>query len=718
MSALPETPVPSTGSQIASTRPEKSLPSVQKLLSLAEFVVGGAIVIGYNVFDVIPNEVPILTVLCLISFRLRDGSWTAMGLGWPRSWRRAVVIALAAAGFWWFKGRSTSTVLTERDSVVVADFSNTTGDPVFDDTLKQALGVSLRQSPFLNVLSDEKVASTLQLMTRAPNTPLSANVASELCERSGSKAFIAGSIASLGSEFVVGLKAVNCHTGDVLAQEQATAASKEKVLEALGTAATKLRSELGESLASVQKFDVPLAQETTPSLEALKAFSLGRKTSAEKGSAAAVPYFQRAVDLDPNFASAYGGLGIMYGNLGQTSRQIEYLTKAFQLRDHASEREKLHISSSYYQNVTGEQEKAVETFQEWIDSYPRDPIPYTNLSSTYDILGQFDKALDASREAVPLEPSNVIGIENLAAAYTLLNRFDEARSAVNDALKQKLDDDTLRMEMYSLAFMTGNTREMSEDASWFEGKPDFQHEILGAEADTEAYYGHLKKARELTRRATDAAVRVENKDSAALWQDAAALREGFFGNSAEARQDATAALNLAPETRDVIAEAAYVFAETGDSARANSLAQDLTKRYPLDTLVRSYWLPTIQAEIALSQKNSGHAFELLQTVSPLDYSVASNACLIPIYARGQAYLAGQQGSAAAAEFQKLLDHRGVVGNCSTGALAHLGVARAEALAGDSAKARTAYQDFFSLWKDADSDIPILHDAKSEFDKLK
>jgi len=640
-----------------------------------------------------------------------------------RSWialagSAVAILILAAGAFWWFKGRTKPVVLTDRDTVVVADFSNSTGDPVFDDTLKQALTVSLRQSPFLNVLSDEKVASTLQMMTRPANAPLTSIVASELCERAGSKAFIAGSIAGLGSEFVIGLKAVNCHTGDVLAQEQATAASKEKVLGALGEAATKLRGELGESLSSVQKFDVPLAQETTPSLEALKAYSLGRKTSQEKGSAAAVPYFQHAVDLDPNFASAYAGLGIMYNNLGQPSRSAEYLTKAFQIREHASEREKLHISSSYYQNVTGEQEKAVEAFQEWIDSYPRDSIPYTNLSGTYSILGQFDKALETAQESIRLEPLNVISIENLAAAYTNLNRFDEARSALKDALAHKLDDDTLRVSLYGLGFISGDLRRMADQVSWFEGKPELQHEILGAEADTEAYYGHLQKARDFTRRAVDAASRIGNKDSAGLWQDAAAIREGFFGNSSEAKQNAAAALNIAPATRDVIAESAFVFAETGDSARANSLGQDLAKRFPFDTMVRSYWLPAIQAEIALSQKNSARALELLQTVSPLDFAGVSVSCVIPVFTRGETDLAGQHGSAAAAEFQKILDHRGFVQNCSTGALAHVGVARAEALAGDSAKARAAYQDFFTLWKDADPDIPILREAKSEFDKLK
>ncbi|MGC1685742.1 MAG: protein kinase [Candidatus Acidiferrales bacterium] len=628
------------------------------------------------------------------------------------------LLILVVGAFWWFKGRTKPVILTDRDTVVVADFTNSTGDPVFDDTLKQALTVSLRQSPFLNVLSDEKVAATLQLMTKAANTPLTSSVASELCERASSKAFIEGSIAGLGSTFVVGLKAVNCHTGDVLAQEQATAANKEKVLDALGEAATKLRAELGESLSSVQKFDVPLAQETTPSLEALKAYSISRKAAAEKGSAAAVPYLQRAVELDPNFASAYNGLGIMYSNLGQPSRAAEFLTKAFQLREHASEREKLHITSTYYQLVTGEQEKAAETFQEWIESYPRDGVAYTNLASTYTILAQYDKALDVARQSDQLVPGNVITAENLASAYLALNRFEDARKTLNDALTRKLDDDTLRIELYGLAFLTGDAKLTAEQISWFEAKPELQHEILGAEADTEAFYGHLEEARDLTRRATEAATRAGNKDSAGLWQGAAALREAYFGNFSEARQNAAAALSLAPEARDAMASTAFVYAVIGDTARAESLVQDLTKRFPLDTIAQSYWLPTIQAQQAYSKKNTSRALELLQTVAPLDLSGITISCMPPIYLRGQSYLANQQGSAASAEFQKILDHRGLVQNCSTGALSHVGVARAEALAGDSTKARAAYQDFFTLWKDADPDIPILRDAKAEFDKLK
>ena len=641
----------------------------------------------------------------------------------PRSRVTAVIAAVAlvavvAAAFWWFRGRNKPTVLTERDTVLVADFANSTSDPVFDDTLKQALGVSLRQSPFLNVLSDDKVTSTLRMMTKPANTPLTPDIARELCQRAESKAYVSGTIASIGNEFIVGLKAVNCHTGDILAEEQERAAGKEKVLDALGTAATKLRSELGESLSSVQKFDVPLAQETTPSLEALKAFTLGRKTEREKGASSALPYFLRAVELDPNFASAYGGIGIMYGNLGQPDRASTYLTKAFELRDRASELEKFHIASSYYGAVTGELEKAAETYQEWIQSYPRDAIPYNNLGVIYFQLGQPDKALDVARESVDLDPNNVIDLESLSDSLMVLNRLDESRKPLDEAVAKKLDDDGIHLQFYEIDFLQGDARGMAEQLSWFDGKPDLEHERWAFQSDTEAYSGHIQRSRELTKRAIDAALRTDNKESAAFWQDNGAIREAEFGYSAEARQNAAASLNLGGTDRPVAEEAALAFATAGDSAHAESTAQGLTKRFTSDTLVKSLWVPMIEAQIAIDQENPARAIELLQAASPIELSVSSggagiNSCMYPVYVRGQAYLSAKQGTAAAAEFQKIIDHRGLVENCPTGALAHLGLARAYVLAGDNAKAHAAYNDFLTLWKDADPDIPILKDAKAE-----
>jgi serine/threonine protein kinase len=629
-----------------------------------------------------------------------------------------VVIAAGAAGYY-YTHRPTPK-LTEKDTIVVGDFANSTGDAVFDDALKQALSVSLRQSPFLNVLSDEKVAATLKLMTKPVNTPLTPEVARELCQRADSKAYIAGSIANLGSQFVVGLKAVNCLNGDTLAQEQATASGKEKVLDVLGEAAGKLRGQLGESLASVKKFDAPLAQETTPSLEALKTYGIARKIEGEKGSAAALPFFQHAIDLDPNFASAIEGVGIMYGNVGQPTRGNEYLSKAFGLRDRASEREKLHITSMYYMATTGELDKGVETFREWAENYPRDDTAFTNLSALYGSEGKMEQGVEQARAGLRLNPDNVIAAENLLTGLVGLGRFDEARQVYQQAMARKLDDDTLHVVLYGLVFVERNPKGMAEQAAWFEGRPELQHEILALEADTEAYAGHVAKARELTRHAIDAAVRADNKESAAVWQLLSAWREAAFGNIEEAKREATAGLALAPDSRDVRQLSALVLARTGEPVKARAVAQELAKRYPLHSLVQGYWLPTIQAQLALNAKDAAGAITQLRNPTNFEYSFTvssgNNSCLYSVYLRGEAYLAaGQEG--AAAEFQKIIDHPGVVWNCATGALAHLELGRAYALAGDKAKARAAYQDFLTLWEDADADVPVLKEAKAEFGKL-
>jgi len=638
-------------------------------------------------------------------------------LGWMVA-ASAVVIAAGVAGYYYTHRPAPK--LTEKDTIVVGDFANSTGDAVFDDALKQALSVSLRQSPFLNVLSDEKVAATLKLMMRPVNTPLTPDVARELCQRADSKAYIAGSIASLGNQYVVGLKAVNCVNGDTLAQEQATAAGKEKVLDVLGEAAGKLRGQLGESLASVQKFDAPLAQETTPSLEALKTYGIARKVEREKGSAAALPFFQHAIDLDPNFASAIEGVGIMYGNVGQPTRGNEYLTKAFGLRDRASEREKLHITSMYYMATTGELDKGVETFREWEENYPRDDTAFTNLSALYALEGKMEQGVEQARQGLRLNPDNVIAAENLFAGLVTLGRFDEARQVYQQAIARKLDDDTLHYVLYGLEFIEKNPKGMAEQAAWFEGRPELLHEILALESDTEAYAGHVAKAREVTRHAIEAAVRSDNKESAAVWELLSAWREAAFGNLEEAKREATAGLALAPESRDALQLAAVVLARTGQSAKARAMAQELAKRYPLHSMVQSYWLPTIQAQLALNAKDAAGAITQLRSATNSEYgftvSNGNSSCLYSVYLRGEAYLTARQ-EGAAAEFQKIIDHPGLVWNCATGALAHLELGRAYALAGDKAKARAAYQDFLTLWKDADSDVPVLKEAKAEFGKL-
>jgi len=557
-------------------------------------------------------------------------------------------------------------------------------------------------------------------MTQPPNTRLTPDVARELCQRVNSKAYIGGSIANIGNQYVIGLKAVNCLSGDVLAQEQATAAGKEKVLDALGEAAAKLRAQLGESLASVQRFDAPLQQETTSSLEALKAYSLGQKAMDEKGSAAALPFHRRAMELDPNFASAIEVVGIMYGNLGQSDRANEYLTKAFNLRDRTSEREKLLITSQYYHLVTGELDKAAETYREWEESYPRDYVAPLNFGNLYAVEGRYEPGVEQTQKALRLNPDSVIGYENLAQASLALNRLDDARKTYDEAMGRKLDDDILHLVRYGVAFLQSEAKVRSEQAAWFADRPEVENEMLSLEAETEGYAGHLNKARELTRRAVDSALRADSKGGASIWELEGAFREEIFGEP-DARERAIAGMNITPDSPEAQEFGALVLAGSGDTKRAESLMQELQKRFQFHTMVQSFWLPTIRAQVALVNQQPQQAIDILQAALPVELgeslSTQGPPCLYPVYMRAEAYLAAGQGSAAAAEFQKLIDHRGITWSCTTGALARLGLGRAYALAGDKTKAQAAYQDFFALWKDADPDIPILKEAKSEYAKL-
>jgi serine/threonine protein kinase/tetratricopeptide (TPR) repeat protein len=642
-----------------------------------------------------------------------------------------LTVALFVAGGLYYRSRPQGQRLTDKDTIVLADFSNSTGDPIFDDTLKTALTVSLRQSPFLNVLSDSEVTKTLQLMTRPVDTKLTPEVARELCQRAGSKAYIAGSIGGMGSEFVLGLKAVKCQSGDTLAQKQVTAASKEKVLDALGDAASKLRGELGESLATVQKFDVPLVQATTSSLEGLKAYSLGLKNYNTKDTAAASPYFQRAIQLDPNFAMGYNAMGRNYVALSEPERGSEYFAKAFQLREHASEHEKLKITGDYYWNVTGELDKAAQLYQEEAESCPREASAYGSLGSVLALQGHHEKAAEITRQAVSLAPDQVANYANLANHTLALQRFDETRQIIHEAQARRLDDELLHLSLYALAYLGTDFRAMVEQQQWFEGKPEYEHWGLALASDSAAHDGHVIKAAELTKRAVDSATRADDKENGALYLTNAALQQAAYGDAGEARRSAAEALKLAPASQGIEAEAALASAMAGDTPRAESLAQDLEKHFPLDTQIQSLWLPAIQAQLALGKKSPASALTALEPASRIELAqipfLNNISCLYHVYIRGEAYLAAGQASAAAAEFQKIIDHSGIVWNCWTGALAHLGVARADALQArtsqgadaDAARVRAlaAYKDFLTLWKDADPDIPILQEAKAEYAKL-
>jgi tetratricopeptide (TPR) repeat protein/predicted Ser/Thr protein kinase len=644
-----------------------------------------------------------------------------------------VLVALVAGGFYYYRSRQRAAhVLTEKDTIVLADFANSTGDAVFDDTLKTALSVSLNQSPFLNVLSENKVAATLKLMSRPAGTKLTPEVTRELCQRAGSKAYIAGSIASLGSQYVMGLKAVNCQSGDPLAEQQVTAAGKEKVLDALGEAASKLRTELGESLATVQKLDVPLEQATTTSLEALQAYSLGEKAYREKNVVAALPYHQRAIQLDPRFALGYNAVGSDYLSLGEQGRASEYFSKGFDLKERASERERLKITAGYYSYVTGELEKGEQACQEWVAIYPRDYRAHLDLGNAYLFQGQYEKAAAAYHESLLLVPDNVALYENLVYALLALQRFDQARQLIREAQASNLDGYTLHMELYALAFFANDSRTMGAEERWFAGQPDLVSNIgLSLASDSEAYAGHAAKARELTKRSIDSATRADSKETGAVLQAIAAQREAASGNAADAKQQAARSLKLVPNSQAVEVEAALAFAMAGDVVRAESLAQDLNRRFPLNTQMQSLWLPAIQAQLALNRKNPAQAISDLQAAAPIELGTIpflnNVSCLYHTYIRGEAYLAAGQGKEAAAEFQKIIDHSGIVWNCWTGALARLGVARANALQArsssgadaDLARSRAlgAYKEFFVIWKDADSDIPVLKQARAEFARL-
>ena len=628
-----------------------------------------------------------------------------------------VVIALVVGGWLFFSRKAHA--LTDRDTVVLADFTNTTGDPVFDGALRQGLAVQLQQSPFMSLISEDSIQRTLRQMGQPSDAKITPQTAREICQRTASAAVLQGSIAKLGSQYVIGLSAVNCQNGDTLAQVQVKAASKEEVLNGLDHGAARLRERLGESLNSIQKFDTPIAQATTSSFEALKAFSLASRVQSEKGDAAAIPILKRAITLDPAFAAAYAGIGVSYANIGETGLASEYLQKAYDLRDHASELEKLRIIGFYNDTVTGNLTKVLEANELLAQEYPRKASSHTNLGAAYFEIGQYKQALAEHLKAVELLPNDGVLLGNLIADYATLNRLDEAKATYEKALARKLDNAEVRVTEYEVAFLQGDRAEMERQVAWASGKPGVEDALLSAQSDTEAFYGRIKNAREFSLRAVESAQRNEDKEIAAEWSLVASLREAAFGNRAEAQRQAAAALSLA-STRDVHVLAGLALARADNTAYAQRLADDLAKRFPQNTMIRAYWLPTIRASIEVRHNNPSQAIELLHAASP--YELASPApgvggLLHPVFVRGQAYLLLHQGDKAAAEFQKFFDHRGLVGNSPLGALAYLGFARASALQGDAAKTRSAYKDFLTLWKDADPDIPILKQAKAEYAKL-
>jgi eukaryotic-like serine/threonine-protein kinase len=640
---------------------------------------------------------------------------------WAAAGVIAAIIGLGIGGWLLFTRKAHA--LTDKDTIVLADFTNTTGDPVFDGTLRQGLAVQLEQSPFLSIISDERIQQTLEMMGQKPDAKLTPEIARELCQRAGSAAVLDGSITQIGAPYLLTVKAVNCATGETLASTEVQASDKNHVLDALGSAASKIRNRLGESIGTVQKFDAPLEQATTPSLEALKAFSSGRRVLITEGSGAAIPFFSHAIDLDPKFAVAYAWLGRVYGDIGESGMSADYTRQAYELRDRASEAEKHFITTSYHIAVTGDMEKAEQNCELWIQAYPRSEGPRTFLSGIiYPPLGQFEKAVEEGKEAVRADPDSPISYDVLMTNEISLDRLDEAKAVYAQAVERKLDSGTfLHLDPYALAFLQNDTAGMAKQVAWSAGKRGTEDEILGLEADTAAYSGRLRRAREFSQKAMDSAEEQKEKEAAATYSVLSGLREALFGNANEARLHTNMAVKLST-ARDVLYGAAFAFAYTGDDKRAQTLADDLAKSFPEDTIVQFNYLPTLRATITLSRRNASEAIDALRVAAPYELgqttaSVYSWNSLYPVFVRGETYLAMHQGSEAAAEFQKILDHRSIVVNEPIGALAHLQIGRAYAMSGDAAKARAAYQDFFTLWKDADPDIPILKQAKAEYTKL-
>jgi serine/threonine protein kinase/predicted Zn-dependent protease len=623
-----------------------------------------------------------------------------------------VAIAVSAGGGWyWHLGRSQK--LTGKDTIVLADFNNTTGDTVFDGALKQALAAELEQSPLLNILSEKKATEILRLMGRSPDAHVSGELAREICSRANSKALLLGSIANLGGHYAIGLKAENCLTGDSLGAAEEEADGQAKVLQVLEHAATAMRGKLGESLASIQKFDRPLQQVTTSSLEALKAYSEGKRIFDRDGDAESVPFFKRAVELDANFAIAYAYLGIAYSNLDETTLAIDTLKKSYDLRERVSEREKFFISTFYYSIATEELDKANRELQLWIAEYPLDQnYPHLLLGYNYGNVGQFEKAAAEYRLHLDVDPESAIGYGNLANTCRMMDRLDEARAAIDASLAHKLDRALLHFNMYFLAFLHRDAAAMQREVAWSIGKPGAEYGMLENQADTEAYYGRLQKAREFYKRAVESAKRNDNKEGAALVLLDAAGTEADFGNIDQGRRGAAAALALAPG-RDVQVNAAVILAQAGDAHQAEKLANKLDSDHPTDTMIQGCSLPVIRAKIELSRGNPAGAIDLLEPAKSIELGCG----LYPAYLRGLALLGTRQGTAAAVEFQKILDHPGLMINSDTVGLARLGLARSRALINDFDGARTAYQDFFALWKDADPDIPILKKTQAEYAKL-
>jgi len=628
-----------------------------------------------------------------------------------------VVVLAGGAGYWLYQRLHQPVKLGEQGTVVIADFVNTTGDTVFDGTLKQALAIQLEQSPYLKVLSDRAVSGTLKLMDQPADARLTDAVALQICLRTNSKALLDGSIGNVGSHYMIGLKAVNCRTGDTLASTQAEAANRDSVLKQLGEAGDAMREKLGESLISVKRYNKPLDEATTPSLEALQAYTTGRAMQTLKGDAESIPYHERAIQLDPNFARAYAALGMAQYNIRETAAAAKNFSKAFELRDRVSQFERFYIETAYYSFVTGDLEKANQSFKQWAQEYPNDTAPHNNLTLNYTAMGEFEKAATEARTAMEMAPTSVVGYANLVFSYLALDRIDEAKAILDQTEQHKFGNEYLKELRYYLSFLQNDEAAMRKEVEEAASDASAEARLLALQADTEAYFGRLRQARDTTDRSVTIARHNNADEAAGLLLVNSALREALFGNNAEARRMISDAFAIS-RARDIQIGAALTYAMIGDTAQAQKLAEQLNVDSPLDTIVQDYWLPSIRAMINLQRGNPKQAVTILEVTTAYELGSQNVGVMVPIYVRGLAYLKAGEGEMAAAEFKKILSHRGLALNSPVKPMAMLQLARAEAMAGDKPAARKAYQDFLSLWKQADPDLALLHQAQSEYDHLK
>jgi tetratricopeptide (TPR) repeat protein len=624
----------------------------------------------------------------------------------------AVAVVLLVSGVWYFGFHNRTAALTNKDTILVADFVNTTGDPVFDETLKQALSAQLRQSPFLDILSEDRVHEALRFMDKLPDERVTREIARDICERQGIKAMLIGSISGVGNHYVISLEALNAKTGDTIASDQADAEGKDQVLKSLGAAASRLREKLGEELSSIQKFDAPIEQVTTSSLEALRYYSLGLDEHSNGRYAKAIPFYVRAVEVDPRFAIAFARLAACYNLTKQFDAARAASSKAYEYRDRASEREKLYVSWNYYGAVTGEIDKAADALEVWKRTYPRDWEPHNLLAARYTLTGPFEKAVEEANEAVRLNAKEAKAHANLGNAFIGLNRFDEGRQVLQNALGQQLETESMHLHLYHLAFLRGDDAGVKEQLDWASNKlPGYLSESWQAQAAE--FRGQLETANQLSEKAADWAQRNNLNEVAAQLLLQEAIRSATFRQCDKVTGLTTRALSL---TRDLsyLHQSANALAACNQAAPAQALIDDILKRFPQDTLSNSVSIPVIRAQLELARGNATQAVQFLE--SARRYEVYGD--FWPQYVRGAAYLKQGNGAQAAAEFKGILDHRGWYPLSPLYSLAQLQYARATALAGDSATARKAYQNFFELWKQADSALPFLAEAHQDYDKLK